>query len=150
MGCRVAGVDIDPEMFRPSHLHEEVIVADVYHLPFIAHSFDLITATNLLFLIPFPAQVLYELKRFLHPSGKIAMLNPSENLTEQGAMAFAEKRGLEALARDTLVNWARRAEANYRWTEDETRELYASAGMKYMASEIKIGPGFGRFSWATT
>ena len=146
LGCRAVGVDIDPEMFRPSPLHPAIAVADGAWLPFNFHTFDLITATNLLFLVPQPSLVLIEMKRLLRPGGKLAMLNPSQNLNEQAAIAFAQERGLEGMARDTLINWARRAETNHRWTEAETQELYAHAEMRYTAGVLKIGPGFGLFS----
>ena len=75
------------------------------------------------------------------------MLNPSEALNEQTALRFADENGLQGMARQTLLNWARRAVANYHWTEAETYALYHAAGMKCMGSQIKVGPGFGRFSW---
>ena len=77
----------------------------------------------------------------------MAVLNPSENLNIKAAGIFAVERGLDGVAKDTLLNWARRAEENYRWTEDGTQALFTNAGLRYMASSLKIGPGFGRFSW---
>ncbi|HEX9091821.1 MAG TPA: hypothetical protein VF831_10045, partial [Anaerolineales bacterium] len=108
---------------------------------------DLITATNLLFLLPDPLPMLVEMKRLLYPGGKLAMLNPSEYLNVQAAMTFAGEQRLEGLAKSTLINWARRAEENHRWTEVDTRAIYAEAGMKCEACILKVGPGFGRFSW---
>jgi SAM-dependent methyltransferase len=148
LGCRAVGVDIDPEMFRPSPLHPAIVVADGYRLPFRHHTFDLITATNLLFLLPQPSLFLIEVKQLLRSGGRVAMLNPSQNLNEQAAIAFAQERGLEGMAKDTLINWAKRAEMNHRWTEAETQELFAEAGMKYIAGILKIGPGFGFCSCA--
>jgi SAM-dependent methyltransferase len=146
LGCRAVGVDYDPEMFRPSSLHPAIVVADGYRLPFNLHTFDLITATNLLFLLPQPSLLLIELKGFLRPGGRLAMLNPSQNLNEQEAIAYAQERGLEGMAKDTLINWAKRAEMNHHWTEAETQALFTDAGMKYIAGVLKIGPGFGFFS----
>ena len=77
----------------------------------------------------------------------MALLNPSEKLNVRAADIFAEDLGLNGMARDTMLNWAKRAKENHRWTENETQELYKSAGMKCIASNLKIGPGFGRFSW---
>ena len=77
----------------------------------------------------------------------MALLNPSEKLNVRAADIFAEDLGLNGMARDTMLNWAKRAEENHRWTKNETQELYKSAGMKCIASSLKIGPGFGRFSW---
>lgn len=146
-GCKAVGVDFDLEMFHPSPLHPIVVAADVMALPFPSQTFDLVTATNLLFLLPQPIPAMIEMKRLLRHGGRVAMLNPSENLTEQTALAFANEKGLEGVARESLLNWARRAEDNRRWTEDDTQALYANAGMECVACSLKVGPGFGRFSW---
>jgi SAM-dependent methyltransferase len=149
-GCIASGVDIDREMFNPAPLHPGVLVADGMKLPFKPQSFDLITATNLLFLLPDPLPMLVEIKRLLRPGGKLAMLNPSEHLNIQAAMTFASEQRLEGLAKSTLLSWARRAEENHRWTDDETQVIYAGAGMKCEACILKVGPGFGRFSRGRT
>lgn len=83
----------------------------------------------------------------LHSGGKLAMLNPSEHLNEQSALDYEIENSLNGVARDTLLNWARREVENHHWTEEETINLYKKAGMKCMASTLKVGPGFGRFSW---
>ena len=149
LGCRAVGVDLDEEMFHPSPLHANVVVANVYDLPFKSHSIDLITASNLLFLLAEPVQALTEMKRLLCPGGKLAMLNPSELLLEKAAQSFADEKNMDGVARETLLNWAKRATEYHRWSEDETRALYDKAGMKYIESILKVGPGFGRFTWGT-
>ena len=149
LGCSAVGVDLDESMFKPSPLHPSVVVADAKHLPFTRNFFDLITASNLLFFLPEPLDLLIRLKKLLRPAGKIAMLNPSELLTPVSAAAFADDQGLEGIARSTLINWADRASANHRWTDAETRLLYSNAGLQYQESVLKVGPGFGRFSSAT-
>ena len=148
-GCRAVGVDLDPQMFQPTPVYNNIALADVNALPFESKSFDFVTASNLLFLLPQPILALIEMRRILKPGGKVALLNPSEKLNVIAAASFAEERGLEGLARDTLLNWARRAEENHRWTEDETRTLYSNASLRYKAGALKVGPGFGRFSWGT-
>jgi len=148
LGCWSVGIDLDLKMFRPSPLHPMVAVADVYALPFLSHTFQLITASNLVFLLPEPVRALQNLSLFLAPGGRVAMLNHSEVLNVQAALHFAESQGLMGVARDTLLNWARRAKEFHQWTEDETYVLYHQAGLKCMGSVLKVGPGFGRFSWA--
>ena len=83
-------------------------VADVNTSPFEPKTFDLITASNLIFLLPRPIQALVTLKQLLRPGGKVAMLNPSELLDLPSAVDFADEQGLEGIARDTLLNWAKR------------------------------------------
>jgi hypothetical protein len=95
-------------------------------------------------------KVLGIISQLLKPGGKLAMLNPSEMINEQAARNFAKERGLTGLARDTLINWAKRAASNQRWTESETDMLYQHAGLKYMGTILKVGPGFTRFSWGTS
>ncbi len=145
-GCFALGADIEMDMFKPAPLHSNVVIADVMDLPFTLNTFDLITASNLVFLLPQPEQALLIIRRLLHPGGKFAMLNPSENINPQSAAEFANVKALEGIARDTLLNWAKRAVENHRWTEGETRLLYKQAGFKYGASVLKVGPGFARFS----
>ncbi len=149
LGCNAVGVDLDMEMFKPSPLHPTVVVADARDLPFTCNTFDLVTASNLFFFLPEPLDLLIGLKRLLRPAGKIAMLNPSELLNPESASGFADDQGLAGVARCTLLNWAKRASANHRWTEAETRLLYSNAGLQYQGSVLKVGPGFGRFSSAT-
>jgi SAM-dependent methyltransferase len=146
-GCRAMGVDLDLKMFHPSPLHSAVAIANVYDLPFKPQTFDLITASNLIFLLSNPAQALSEMKQRIRPGGKLAMLNPSERLNEQAALIFSDEKDLDGVARGTLLNWARRAVENHHWTEEETCDLYCNAGLKYMGCVLKVGPGFGRFSW---
>jgi SAM-dependent methyltransferase len=146
-GCTAFGVDLDADMFHPSPLHSTVAVASAFDLPFQAHTFDLITASNLLFLLPDPALVLAKMKYCIRPGGKLALLNPSEYLDEQAAQAFIYERGLDGVAGATLLHWAKRAVENQHWTDEETSALFENAGLKYMGSVLKVGPGFGRFSW---
>ncbi len=147
LGCQATGIDLDISMLRPTPLHHDVVVADVYDLPSKPLTFNLITASNLVFLLNEPVQALRGLIPFLVTGGRIAMLNPSEALNEQAAIQYADEIGLQGIAHETLVNWARRAVANHHWTEKETISLYRAAGMRCMESELKVGPGFGRFSW---
>ncbi len=146
MGCLALGVDLDLKMFHPRPLHSTLAVANAYMLPFEAKSFDMLTASNLLFLLDHPAKALMEMKRLLRGGGSICMLNPSENLSTPSAVVFAEERKMEGLARETLLRWAGRAEAHYHWNELETADLYAQAGMRCLQCDLKMGPGFARFS----
>ena len=147
-GCRSLGIDINLQMFLPNRLHRQVAVADVMHLPFPDQEFDLITASNLLFLLPDPQAVLQMMMRLLRPGGQITTLNPSEYLTVTAATKLAEARNLSGLARQTLLNWAVRAEANFHWTEDETAKLYGAAGLELIETHTAMGPGFARFARA--
>ncbi len=145
-GCRAIGIDLAPEMFRPAPLHPQVALANALYLPFPDASFDLVTASNLLFLLPQPEQALREMTRLLRPGGQVVTLNPTEELTVSAARSIAAERGLAGFARDSLLNWAGLAERNFHWTEAETAELFATAGLELIGSHLTISPGFARFA----
>lgn len=145
-GCQAIGIDIDDAMFLPQPLHARVACADASNLPFSAGIFQLVTASNLLFLLPEPLVVLQEIRRVTQPGGQIGLLNPSELLTWQAATDLADAHHLEGLARQSLLNWAARAEGNHRWSEIETNVLLVGAGIRLVETQVKVGSGFARFA----
>ena len=144
-GCRALGVDSSFEMFRDA-LHPDLILAEVTALPLPLASFDLIAASNLLFLLPDPRTALIEMARLLAPTGEIALLNPSERMSIAAATALADQRGLEGLARETLLHYAGRAERHFRWSEADLCELFASANLELTETVTKMGEGLVRFA----
>jgi SAM-dependent methyltransferase len=145
-GCPATGIDLDAAMFLPQPLHPQVLCASAEMLPFASGIFDLVTASNLLFLLADSRPVLSEMRRVARAGGVLALLNPSELLDQNAAAALADARALEGLARQTLLNWAARAEANHRWTEAETRSLLVSSGIQPVEISLRVGPGFARFT----
>ena len=143
-GCRAFGVDLSFEMFRDA-LHPDLLLADVTSLPFPPSSFDLLTASNLLFLLPDPPAALKEMTHFLAPNGEIALLNPSEKMSVSAAMKLADKRNLKGLARETLLNYAARAEHHFRWSEADLHELFAAANLRLTDTTTRMRPGLVRF-----
>jgi len=144
--CQAIGVDLDPAMFQPASLHPEVAVADSLLLPFPSRTFDLVTASNLLFLLPQPLIVLEEMTRLLRPNGQIALLNPSEHLNVDAATELADQRSLNGLARETLLNWAARAETHHRWTKPQLQEMFARTSLELVDTRTAVGLGFARFA----
>lgn len=153
-GCQAWGIDLDMAMFQPAPLYPQVALASVYALPFADQSFDLLTASNLLFLLAEPRQALAEMSRVLrgeqdHPrSGQLCLLNPSEKISVAAARTLAEARGLTGLAYESLLNWAGRAEAHARWDDAQLSALLADAGLQLQRSELRIGPGLARLACA--
>lgn len=145
-GCFSLGMDIDLQMFIPTPLHPQVSAADVMHLPFPELVFDLVTASNLLFLLPDPQAALQEMTRRVRPGGQVATLNPSEHLTVAAAVKLIEARDLTGLTKETLLNWAARAEAQFHWSKAETAALFATAGLELIETLTTMGPGFARFA----
>jgi len=143
-GCHSLGVDIDFGLLT-SRLSPFIATADAFSLPFPAETFDLITGVNLLFLLNDPVRASREMKRVLKPTGHVCLLNPSEQISLEAATQLADDRGLEGKARGSLLNWARNAEQHVRWTEDEMKDLLASAGLELEESILRVRPGFARY-----
>jgi SAM-dependent methyltransferase len=143
-GCKSFGADYDYELLA-SHLVAPLVQTDAFKLPFQSSTFDLVTATNLLFLLDEPLLALQEWACILSPDGELCLLNPSENLRVDAAARLANERGLVGTARASLLNWAQNAEKHFRWTEAETRELLSRAGFRLEESVLRVGPGFARF-----
>ena len=144
-GCHALGIDSTLDMFENA-LHTNLILGDVYALPFQPATFNLITASNLLFLLPDPQTALHEMARLLKPNGEIALLNPSEKMTVAAATALADERRLTGLARETLLNYASRAERHIRWGVGELEQLFSSASCQLTATQPKMGAGLVRFA----
>lgn len=147
-GCRALGVDLDPRVFHPSPLYPQVVVGSVAALPFPVGQFDLLTASNVVFLLSEPAAALHQMARLLKPCGQLCLLNPSEHLSLAAATALADERHLEGVARSSLLNWAARAEAHPRWTEAGLKDLLARSGLQLTETSLKIGPGWARLARA--
>jgi SAM-dependent methyltransferase len=145
-GCTAFGIDLEAKMFSPPRLHLQLAQADSIHLPFPTGAFDLVTASNLLFLIIDPRSALREMRRLIRQEGQIDVLNPSESMSVIAATTLADQRGLQGLERDSLLNWAAIAEANRRWGVRELQELFNSAGLELVDTVLKVGPGLARFA----
>lgn len=146
-GCCAFGVDLDPGMFT-SALHLHLVLADALGLPFPDASFHLVTACNLLFLLPKPMLALDEMARVLQPEGQLVVLNPSEQMSQASATALAEQHNLQGLARETLINLGRRAEKHHRWSEADLREMFTAVGLRLAETTTRMGPGLIRFARA--
>jgi SAM-dependent methyltransferase len=133
-------------MFNNQPLHPDVAIANVDTLPFSSLCFDLVTASNLLFLLSDPVASLREMVRVVKPRGQIAILNPSEQMSVNAAAQLADKHNLEGLARDTLLNYAGRAERHNRWGKNEITSIFEVAGLRLVDIALKMGPGLVRFA----
>jgi SAM-dependent methyltransferase len=148
LGFWAVGVDLEIAMFLHAPLYSLVLQADGLRLPFAVQSFDLVTASNYLFLMMDPVSALGEMVRVLRPGGQVCLLNPSEKMSVAAARELADSRNLSGLARDTLLNWAQRAEIHQRWDEPQMQALLASAGLQLQHSELRVGLGLARFTRA--
>lgn len=149
-GSPAVGVDLDWTSLADGWSHFDPVPILVQgpgeHLPFEDASFDLVTACNLLFLLPDPLSALCEMQRVTRPGGQVCVLNPSEHMSTTAAQALADRHGLEGLERESLLGWAARAEDNHRWNETELRRLFEQADLRLVESVLKVGPGLARFT----
>lgn len=143
-GAATFGADFDFEMFT-TPLHPDLIAADAAHLPFPEDSFQITTASNILYLVPNPVSLLAEIARVTAPNGAVCLLNPSEHMTIDAATALADQRGLDGLARHTLVNFAQRAEEHFRWSEANLLALFTQAGLTLTRTTLRMGDGLIRY-----
>lgn len=141
-GVRAYGVDMDAGMIA-QRLHSTMVQADTLRLPFADGSVDFALASNVLYLMDEPQPALNEMAR---AARRVALLNPSELMTMAAAEGLADAAGLEGLARDTLLNYAGRAERLARWNADDLRRMLAAAGMTLERTELTVGPGLVRLA----
>lgn len=149
-GSFAVGIDLDRASLAdgPGHIIPAPILGQSYveQLPFMDAGFDLVTACNLLFLLPDPLPALCEMRRVVRTGGQVCVLNPSEQMSTEAARAVADRRGLQGLERESLLGWAARAEDNRRWNEPELQILFDQAGLRLVESVLKVGPGLARFA----
>lgn len=147
-GHKAFGIELDFGLLSSS-LSTNLTQADALFPPFNSQVFNLITSTNVLFLLDDPLTALRTWTRLLTSDGELCLLNPSENLSVSAATQLADSRGLDGAARDSLLGWARNAETHLRWTKAETGELLSQAGLQVIESVLRVGPGFARFTRAS-
>lgn len=147
-GHTVTGIDTDPMMVdraqelaadRPGRLSFEI--GNIQQLRFEDETFDAALATNVIFLLAQPLVGLKEMARVVRPGGIVAMLNPSPKMTSAEAEALANEQHLEGIARVSLINWAKAAAANQRFSVEEAQGLLAQAGLTQVTYTEKVGSG---------
>jgi ubiquinone/menaquinone biosynthesis C-methylase UbiE len=117
-------------------------------LPFTRDEFDLVTATNVIFLLPEPLAGLKEMQRVCRPGGRVAMLNPAPKLSEARARAYAAEAGLNEVDAISLANWGRVAEAHPGFTRADLKAMLPAAGLKLERVEAQVGRGLALFAGA--
>ncbi len=148
LGCQVIGLDRDWQMVSLAQSgerdHAGAAQGDARRLPYSMEAFDLVTATNVLFLVDEPQAGLSEMVRVAKHGGRVAMINPSERMSLEAATRLADERRLTGIERTSLLGWAQTAEARRRFTEADTRRMCADAGCRILEMTTRIGPGLAR------
>jgi ubiquinone/menaquinone biosynthesis C-methylase UbiE len=154
LGCQATGVDADPAMVsRARELSNglpnvEFRAGNVLAIPFAAGEIDLVTATNVIFLLTAPLAGLKEMARVCGSGGVVAMLNPSPRLSRAAAAAHAQAMGLTDFDAFSLASWGSAAEAHHRFSAGDVRALFANSGLPSPEITEKIGPGLALFAKA--
>lgn len=152
LGCVPIGLDRDMQMAvlaaHPNRAKLPCLRGDAQRLPFTAERFDLVTATNVIFLMDHPQEGLAQMARVVRRGGRLAMLNPSEHLSTGSAAALADERGLTGIERTSLLRWARAAEERQRFSETQIRRMLELAGCQVIETGTRMGPGFARLTLA--
>jgi len=139
-GCRVTGVDRGRRLLRFARRwaaqQPEIAVrsiefhrAPAEHLPFSDHSFDLVTATTVVYFVAKPAEVLREMVRVTRPGGIVATLDPHASMDRHSVRDYCERRRLGPQDTRKLLTWAIASERCLRFEKHELRALLADAGL---------------------
>lgn len=118
----------------------------IYQLPLKNDQFDVVTATNVLYLLDEVPSALEELVRILKPGGTLAMLNPSSQMSVAAATALANERGLIGFARENFIHWGEIAEAKMRWSPDQIAELFQEFGLHLTETRERVGTGLALYA----
>ena len=151
-GCLAVGVDSDAIMVRRAKTlakgltHASFRAGNVLALDFPDNAFDLVTATNVIFLLPDPAKGLAEMARVCRPGGWVAVLNPSPMFSRAAAQAHAQALNLEEFDVESLFNWGALAEAHHRLSAEDLTYAYSTCGLEPPLIAEKIGPGLALFA----
>jgi ubiquinone/menaquinone biosynthesis C-methylase UbiE len=117
----------------------EFRVGTLPDLPYPPDRFDVVTATNVIFLQRNPAAALCGMVNVCQPGGQVAMLNPSPQMNVVSATAHADQRGLTEFNRVSFINWGNAAEQNHRFSEAQITKMFEAIGLSEIAIEAKIG-----------
>lgn len=146
---RIVGVDISAHMVRRARRHAdraglantEYREADACRLPFPDQSFDLVTSTSLVYLLPDPAGVLRELGRVCRAGGRVASFDPARGLTLRRAataIAGGEVEGRASTrAAFFLIGWVGVSLLHRRFSREEVLGLMAVAGLEPVLVETR-------------
>jgi ubiquinone/menaquinone biosynthesis C-methylase UbiE len=148
-GCCVSGVDRGLRILSyarrwSSHASEEEAGsiqfhrADAEHLPFPGSSFDLVTATTVVYFVAKPAGVLREMVRVTRPGGMVATLDPHISMDRRSVRDYCERRRFGPQDTRKLLTWAIASERCLRFEEHELRALLAAAGLASIELERRM------------
>lgn len=149
-GCCVTGVDRGRRLLRLARTWTaqdsnaavraiQFLRAPGERLPFADDSFDLVTATTVIYFVAKPADVLREMVRVTRPGGVVATLDPHASLDRRTMRDYCERRRLNRQDTRKLLTWAIASEQCLRFEERELRELLGAASLVAIEMERRLG-----------
>jgi len=148
-GCCVTGVDRGRRLLRLARGRAgqvpgtdagsvQFLRAPAERLPFSENSFDLVTATTVIYFVAKPAAVLREMVRVTRPGGIVAILDPHASMDRRCVRDYCERRRLGPQDTRKLLTWAIASERCLRFEEHELRALLADAGLASIELERRM------------
>ncbi len=117
----------------------EFRVGTLCDLPYPSDHFQVVTATNVIFLQRDPLAALGGMTRVCQTGGLVAMLNPSPQMSVAAATAYADKHGLIDFNRVSFINWGNIAEQAHRFSAEQIAQMFEAVGLSEIVIEPKIG-----------
>jgi ubiquinone/menaquinone biosynthesis C-methylase UbiE len=141
------GCDADREMMAQAQslaeaegiTNVEFRVGTLPDLPYAPDRFEVVTATNVIFLQRNSAAAVCGMVKVCKPGGLVAMLNPSPQMNVAAATAYADQHGLTEFNRVSFINWGNVAEQNHRFSEAQITHMFEAVGLSEIVIEAKIG-----------
>ncbi len=146
IAARADGCDSHPGMIeRAQDLAQQAGLANTAYrpgelpqLPYDSAAFDVVTATNVVFLQRNPEGALREMARVCKPGGWVAMLNPSPRMSVAAATAHMDRLGTGGFNRKSFISWGNLAERNHRFAPDRISRMFVAAGLGEILIKEKI------------
>jgi flavin reductase (DIM6/NTAB) family NADH-FMN oxidoreductase RutF/ubiquinone/menaquinone biosynthesis C-methylase UbiE len=138
----VIGVDVSARMLERAEARARAALlsnvsfqeARAEALPFEGGAFDLVTASNLLTTLTEPIVALKEAARVLRPGGRLALLEPTPDMTHAGITALLKNHGHGPFMARALLSWAGAVESHRSYDEAKMEAELRSAGFTPVTS----------------
>lgn len=108
-------------------------------LPFEGGAFDVVTASNLLTTVADPVAALKEAARVLRPSGRLALLEPTPDLSHAGVTAFLKTQEHTPFTARALLSWSGAVEVHRAFDEAKMDADLRAAGFTPLSHARQLG-----------
>lgn len=142
----VSCVDIAPSMVERAREHaSEEGIENAYYtvgraesIPEESGYFDIACATSVIYFLDDPVSVLREMARVVKKGGRVAMLNPSDKMTDANIASFIEEHDLTGFEAESLESWLHAAKNARRFSEKLASRAMEDAGLSQVIHERRL------------